>query len=113
MTSQKTNKERKKDRKKEDGRSKAPCFINFIRCCYCSFSTKHACVVLVGLYEAPKKPESAIDFIKEYLGASMNTDADSLKTKVEEQNKALQAKDKEIAELNAKIASLQANNTHD
>jgi len=62
--------------------------------------------VLVGLYEAPKKPESAIDFIKEYLGASVTSDTESLKTKIEEQNKLLQSKDKEIAELTAKLAAL-------
>lgn len=63
--------------------------------------------VLVGLYEVPEKPANAIDFIKEYLGASVTSDSEKLKATVEEQNKALEAKEKEIAELTAKLAALQ------
>jgi len=62
----------------------------------------------VGLYEAPKKPESAIDFIKEYLGASVSSDTDSLKSKIEEHHKLLQQKDKELKERDDEIWNLKA-----
>jgi len=63
--------------------------------------------VLVGLYEVPEKPANAIDFIKEYLGAAVGSDSEKLKATVDEQNKTLEAKEKEIAELTAKLAALQ------
>eukprot|EP00462_Mataza_sp_D1_P001605 CAMPEP_0175093998 /NCGR_PEP_ID=MMETSP0086_2-20121207/3334_1 /TAXON_ID=136419 /ORGANISM="Unknown Unknown, Strain D1" /LENGTH=95 /DNA_ID=CAMNT_0016367043 /DNA_START=28 /DNA_END=315 /DNA_ORIENTATION=+ len=62
--------------------------------------------VLVGLYEVPEKPANAIDFIKEYLGASVGGDTAKLKSQVDEQTKALEAKDKEIQELQKKLESL-------
>jgi len=62
--------------------------------------------VLVGLYEVPEKPANAIDFIKEYLGASVNGDTAKLKQQVEEQTKLLETKDKEIADLQKKLEGL-------
>lgn len=35
--------------------------------------------VLVGLYEEPEKPSSAVEFIKKCLGAPSDTDIDELK----------------------------------
>ena len=68
---------------------------------------KYAVAVLVGLYEVPEKPANAIDFIKEYLGASVGADADKLKAQVEAQAKDIEAKDKEIADLKEKLAALE------
>ena len=63
--------------------------------------------VFVGLYEIPEKPANAVDFIREYLGASVNTDVDELKEKINEQNKLLADKEKEIKQLKAQLAELQ------
>ena len=35
--------------------------------------------VLVGLYEEPEKPGNALDFIKQYLGASVGVDVEGLR----------------------------------
>jgi len=55
--------------------------------------------VLVGLYEAPERPVSAIDFIKEYLGAPSAADVDKLRVSVEEQAKQIKERDEHIAAL--------------
>lgn len=62
--------------------------------------------VLVGLYEVPEKPGSAIDFIKEYLGSAMGADTEKLKETVEIQTKQLQEKDSQIEALKKQLAAL-------
>jgi len=67
--------------------------------------------VLVGLYEVPEKPVNAIDFIKEYLGASVSSDLEKLKASVEQQQKVLAEKDAEIAQLKKQLEALQGGQT--
>lgn len=55
--------------------------------------------VLVGLYEAPEKPASAIDFIRTYLSFENNdVDLDKLQGQVEELKKKLADQEKAHAE---------------
>jgi organic radical activating enzyme len=61
--------------------------------------------VLVGLYEAPEKPPSAIDYIKEYLGAPVGVDVDKLKKTIEDLQKQLEEKDRLIADLQKQLAA--------
>jgi len=64
--------------------------------------------VLVGLYEVPEKPANAIDFIKEYLGASVSVDLDKLKSTIDSQAKLIEEKDKEIAALKKQLEAVNA-----
>jgi len=64
--------------------------------------------VLVGLYEVPDKPPNAINFIKEYLGAAVGADTDKLRAQVEKQAKAIEEKDKQIAELKRQLEAFTA-----
>jgi hypothetical protein len=62
--------------------------------------------VLVGLYELPEKPPSAVEFIKEYLGAApASADVDKLTKTVADLQRQLAEKDKRIAELEAQVAA--------
>lgn len=40
--------------------------------------------VLVGLYEEPERPPSAVDYIRKYLGTPSNVDVDALRNENEE-----------------------------
>ena len=62
--------------------------------------------VLVGLYEVPEKPSNAIDFIKEYLGASVSADMDKLKSTIDSQAKLIEEKDREIAALKKQLEAV-------
>jgi len=48
--------------------------------------------VLVGLYEEPDKPPSAVDYIRKYLGTPSNVDVDALRS----ENDELKARIKEL-----------------
>jgi predicted ATP-grasp superfamily ATP-dependent carboligase len=65
-----------------------------------------------SIFQVPERPaaESAIDFIKEYLGAPIGVDIDELRKTVERQKEELVAKDKTIMELTAKIEELMKQN---
>ena len=69
--------------------------------------------VFVGLYEVPEKPPNAIDFVREYLGASTDADNENLKKKIEEQTKALEEKDAEIQALKNQLAALTSEQEQD
>merc|ERR1711962_151610 len=60
--------------------------------------------VLVGLYEEPEKPNNALDFLRQHLGATPDTaDVEALKLEVTElRNKVEQLTD-ENADLRAKV----------
>lgn len=60
--------------------------------------------VLVGLYEEPEKPNNALDFLRQHLGATPDTaDVEALKLEVTElRNKVEQLTD-ENADLRAKL----------
>mmetsp|Transcript_24778 Transcript_24778/g.44082 ORF Transcript_24778/g.44082 Transcript_24778/m.44082 type:complete len:96 (-) Transcript_24778:291-578(-) len=63
--------------------------------------------VLVNLYEAPEKPQNAINFIKESMGPpAPGGDVEKLQAQVKEQAVLLEQKDKEIEELKQKLAAL-------
>ena len=64
--------------------------------------------VLVGLYEQPEKPQSAIEFIKEYLGAPAGVDVEKLNKTIEEQQRQIDEKNKRIAELEQEVNALKA-----
>merc|ERR1712224_242736 len=64
--------------------------------------------VLVRLYEEPEKPGNALDFIKQYLGASVGVDVESLKAERDENIKLVKDLQKKNEELEAKVAELQA-----
>jgi hypothetical protein len=57
--------------------------------------------VLVGLYEEPEKPNNAIDFLKQHLGASgpESPDVEALKLEVTE----LRQKNEQLLEENADL----------
>merc|ERR1712010_287019 len=64
--------------------------------------------VPVRLYEEPEKPGNALDFIKQYLGASVGVDVESLKAERDENIKLVKDLQKKNEELEAKVAELQA-----
>merc|ERR1711935_325475 len=45
--------------------------------------------VLVRMYEEPERPQQALDFIKQYLGASVGVDHEAMKQKIDEQEREL------------------------
>ncbi|KAI8843947.1 hypothetical protein BJ741DRAFT_589630 [Chytriomyces cf. hyalinus JEL632] len=55
--------------------------------------------VLVGLYEEPEKPESPIEFIKQFLGGPGDVDLEALKHENEELKKR-------VDELQARVEEL-------
>ncbi|XP_021355306.1 C-Myc-binding protein-like isoform X3 [Mizuhopecten yessoensis] len=55
--------------------------------------------VLVGLYEEPEKPNNALDFLKQHLGASGPETAD------------VEALKQEVTELRQKVEQLSEDNT--
>jgi hypothetical protein len=62
--------------------------------------------VLVGLYELPEKPVNANDFVKEYLGAPIDEDAEKLKKLCAEQTRIIKEQEDTIASLRAEVAEL-------
>jgi len=62
--------------------------------------------VLVGLYEVPEKPNNAIDFIKEYLGAAMTDDVDKLKQELDQKNKTIQELEKQLEDKKKEIEDI-------
>jgi len=62
--------------------------------------------VLVGLYEEPEKPNNALDFLKQHLGANgpENADVEALKLEVTELRQKVEALSEENTELKQKLA---------
>ena len=62
-------------------------------------------LVLVGLYEEPEKPNDALDFIRQHLGADGpdTGDVESLKLEVTELRQKCEQLTEENAELKAKV----------
>jgi hypothetical protein len=56
--------------------------------------------VLVGLYEEPERPSSAVDYVKRYMGASAGLDAEALRA----ENERLKA---EVESLRHQLAQAQ------
>jgi len=61
--------------------------------------------VLVGLYEEPEKPNNALDFLKQHLGASgpETADVEALKLEVSELRTKVEQLSEENNELKAKV----------
>ncbi|KAJ3285991.1 hypothetical protein BCR33DRAFT_296936 [Rhizoclosmatium globosum] len=55
--------------------------------------------VLVGLYEEPEKPESPIEFIKQFLGGPGDVDVEALKHENDELKKRVEELQSRIDEL--------------
>lgn len=62
--------------------------------------------VLVGLYEEPEKPNNALDFLKQHLGASgpESADVEALKLEVTELRQKVEQLTEENTELKQKVA---------
>lgn len=62
--------------------------------------------VLVGLYEEPEKPNDALDFIKQHMGADgpESADVESLKLEVTELRQKCEELTEENAELKARVS---------
>lgn len=61
--------------------------------------------VLVGLYEEPEKPNNALDFLRQHLGASgpETADVEALKLEVTELRQKCEQLQEENTELRAKV----------
>ncbi|XP_062595441.1 c-Myc-binding protein-like [Saccostrea cucullata] len=61
--------------------------------------------VLVGLYEEPEKPNNALDFLKQHLGASgpETADVEALKLEVTELRQKVEQLTEENQEMKAKL----------
>ncbi|XP_061169465.1 c-Myc-binding protein-like [Saccostrea echinata] len=61
--------------------------------------------VLVGLYEEPEKPNNALDFLKQHLGASgpETADVEALKLEVTELRQKVEQLTEENQEMRAKL----------
>jgi predicted RNase H-like nuclease (RuvC/YqgF family) len=66
--------------------------------------------VLVGLYEEPEKPNNALDFLKQHLGASApeTADVEALKLEVTELRQKVEKLSEENSELKTKLAMTEA-----
>jgi cell division septum initiation protein DivIVA len=53
---------------------------------------------LVALYEAQERPQNAIDFVKEYLGAPVGVDVEELKATIQAQKEEIEQLKRQIAE---------------
>lgn len=64
--------------------------------------------VLVGLYEEPEKPNNALDFLKQHLGASgpETADVEALKLEVTELRQKVEQLTEENQELKAKVVHM-------
>ncbi len=56
--------------------------------------------MLVGLYEEPERPSSAVDYVKKYMGAASGVDVEALRS----ENERLKA---EVASLQYQLAEAQ------
>lgn len=56
--------------------------------------------VLVGLYEEPERPNSAVEYMKKYIGAPSGVDVDAMRA----ENERLKA---EVASLQRQLAEAQ------
>lgn len=65
--------------------------------------------VLVGLYEEPEKPNNALDFLKQHIGAGgpETADVEALKLEVTELKQKVEQLTEENAELKQKISQLE------
>jgi hypothetical protein len=63
--------------------------------------------VLVALYEEPERPSNPLDFIKQYLGSSGASEADTVKSENEELKKKNGELLHQVEELTKKMADLQ------
>mmetsp|Transcript_48821 Transcript_48821/g.43772 ORF Transcript_48821/g.43772 Transcript_48821/m.43772 type:complete len:116 (-) Transcript_48821:321-668(-) len=63
--------------------------------------------LLVSLYENPDRPENALDYIRNFLGASLgqNDDSKELQGRIAELEQQNKEKDDEIAQLKQQLAS--------
>lgn len=63
---------------------------------------------MVGLYEEPEKPNNALDFLKQHLGASgpETADVEALKLEVTELRQKVEQLTEENQELKAKLQQL-------
>jgi len=61
--------------------------------------------VLVGLYEEPEKPNNALEFLKQHLGASgpETADVDALKLEVSELKEKIEQLQEENGDLKSKL----------
>ncbi|KAK3096900.1 hypothetical protein FSP39_004567 [Pinctada imbricata] len=61
--------------------------------------------VLVGLYEEPEKPNNALDFLKQHLGASgpETADVEALKLEVTELRQKVESLQEENSDLRSKL----------
>ncbi|KAI9209412.1 uncharacterized protein BJ171DRAFT_408299, partial [Polychytrium aggregatum] len=57
--------------------------------------------VLVGLYEEPEKPESPIDFIKQFLGGPSDVDVEALRAENDELKRKVEELQQRLDELTA------------
>ncbi|KAK2157886.1 hypothetical protein LSH36_183g02032 [Paralvinella palmiformis] len=65
--------------------------------------------VLVGLYEEPEKPNNALDFLKQHIGAGgpETADVEALKLEVTELKQKVEQLTEENAELKQKLSQLE------
>jgi len=63
--------------------------------------------LLVSLYENPDRPENALDYIKQFLGANhgQNANEEKLQQRVAELESEMKQKDEEIASLKQQLAA--------
>jgi len=63
--------------------------------------------ILVGLYEEPEKPNNAIDFLKQHLGADapQTADVEALKLEATELRQQVEKLTEENTELKQKLAA--------
>ncbi|KAI8904203.1 hypothetical protein PhCBS80983_g05655 [Powellomyces hirtus] len=55
--------------------------------------------VLVGLYEEPEKPESAMEYVKQFLGGPSDVDVDALRSENEELRRKTEELQQRLDEL--------------
>jgi len=69
--------------------------------------------ILVGLYEEPEKPNNAIDFLKQHLGADVpqTADVEALKLEVTELRQQVEKLTEENNELKQKLAAQEPTST--
>ncbi|KAI9099443.1 hypothetical protein DFS34DRAFT_649162 [Phlyctochytrium arcticum] len=55
--------------------------------------------VLVGLYEEPEKPESAMDYVKQFLGGASDVDVEAVRSENEELRRKVEELQQRVDEL--------------
>ncbi len=60
---------------------------------------------LVALYEAQERPQNAIDFVKEYLGAPVGVDVEELKATIQAQKEEIEQLKRQLAEAKTSSSS--------